>query len=372
MGVTKPDVLIVGGGVIGCAIAYYLAKEGAQVLLVEKDQIGSQASRAAAGTLTPLADASGPGPLLELSLTSLRLFPLLVQELKEESGIEIEYSPGGILYLSLGDEEEELKKSFVWQKDHGIKVKWLSSQEAHQLEPALSSDVQGGIHALEEAQVNPLRLTQAFAQAAANRGATIQLGGKATGLVTRDSRVIGVRLLDNELLAGHVILATGAWSGIWKEWLGPRVPVFPVRGQILAFQLMPVPLRHPIHAGVQGYLVPRPYGDILVGSTLEEVGFDLRVTAAAMAHLSNVAVRTVPALANATFREAWVSFRPGTPDGLPILGPLPDWQGLTLACGHYRKGILLSPITGQLISELLLKGSTTMSLEPFSPSRFSI
>jgi len=153
--------------------------------------------------------------------------------------------------------------------------------------------------------------------------------------------------------------------------LGQRIlPVFPVKGQILALEVLPLAVRRVIYTGRTGYLVPRPYGPLLVGATQERVGFDLRLTASALGNLLNFATQLVPALATANFMSAWLCFRPGTPDEHPILGPAPDWQGVTLATGHFRKGILLAPITGQLIAELLLENKTGLSLVPFTPARF--
>ncbi|MFQ6015702.1 MAG: glycine oxidase ThiO [Anaerolineae bacterium] len=367
-----PDVVVVGGGAIGCSIAYHLSKAGAQVLIIEKEEIGSQASRAAAGMLVPLAEATGPSPFLDLGLASLRRFPSIAQELKEESGIDIEFVPSGVLVLALSDEDEkELKSSFEWQKNAGLAVEWLSADDVRQLEPALSPQIGGGVHSRQEGHVSGLRLTQAFAQAAVNRGATLSLGTKATGLITRGARVSGVRLLDEEISAGHVVLATGAWTGMWREWLGPDLPIFPVRGQILAVHQLPVPLRRCIYGGHQGYLVPKADGTVIVGATQEQVGFDSRVTTEGIGYLLNMAPQLVPALADATFCRAWACLRPGSGDDLPLLGSLPDWHGLTLAAGHFRNGILLSPITGQLIAELLIEERTSMPLTPFDPGRFT-
>jgi glycine oxidase len=339
---------------------------------VEKEQIGSQTTRVSAGLLNPLSEAEAPGPMLQLGLASYRLFAPLAQELKEETGIDIEYSAGGTLYVTLEEGSlEQIERRFQWQKEQGFRVDWLSVDQARSLEPALSDEIKGGFYSQEEGQVNPLKLAQAFAQAAVNRGATIRQGTKVTGIECSGSRVTGLRIMDESLSGGHYVLATGAWSGIWEEWLGRlTLPVFPVKGQLLALEVLPLKVRRVIYTGRTGYLVPRAYGPLLVGATQERVGFDLRLTASALGDLLNFATRMVPGLTTANFLGAWMSFRPGTPDEHPILGPAPEWQGVNLASGHFRKGILLAPITGQLIAELLLADKTSLPLMPFSPARF--
>ena len=366
-----PDVLIVGGGVIGCAIAYNLAKAGVRLLLIEKEGIASQASGASAGMLDPMAEI-GPGPLLELGLKSLELFPSLTERLREDSGIDAGYYPAGLLSIARSEaEEEELKGRLNWQRERGLKAGWLTDKEVRGMEPALTPEVRGGIYYPDMAYVNPYRLTQALAQSAVRSGAELRLGCKATGIITSGSRVLGVRLLNEEVRAGHVIIATGAYTGVWGEWLGPKLPIFPVKGQLMALHKMPLILNHVVYAGHLGYLVPRRDGTIIVGATQEDAGFDMKVTSGGLAHLSTLAERLVPGLKGAPFLRAWAGLRPGTPDGLPILGPLADWRGLTIASGHFRKGILLAPITGQIITSLLMEEAPALPLKPFLPDRFS-
>lgn len=369
---SKPDVLILGGGVIGCSIAYYLSKAGASVTVVERGDIGGATSGAAAGILAPLIESGGPGSFVDLGVASLRMFPSLADELRDVSGVDIEYMKNGVLDLALSEtEERELRARHTWQVSQGFQTRWVTPAEARKIEPGLSPELRGGLYSTEEGQVSGLRLARAFAQGAARYGATFILGAKARGLIAANGRVTGAKFADRDLTAGHVILATGAWTGMWSEWLGPKLPVQPVRGQILSIHHIPVPVRHIIFGGGHGYLTPKPDGSVWVGATQEEVGYDSRVTAAGVAFLLNLIPYLAPGLAQGTFQRAWAQLRPGSPDNLPLIGPIPDWQGVTVASGHFRNGILLAPITGKLVAELLIEGEPSISLEPFSPARFA-
>jgi glycine oxidase len=400
-------VAVVGGGVVGCAVAYYLARAGARVTVLERDRIAAEASSAAAGMLAPLAEDSGPGPFLDLALASLSRHGPLAAELRATTGIDVELLTPGLLRLALDDAEAaDLQAALAWQRDLGLPVRWLDGAEVRELEPLVAPHVRGAIHSEAEHQVNPPRLTEALARAAAVHGATFQLGATARGLVRRGDRVEGVRLADGDLPADHVVLAAGAWAAACSDWLDTPVPVHPIKGQMLAVlpppglgahptqpephpsppsiggpggpssdsclspSIIGGPLRHTLY-GRDGYLVPKADGTIYVGATVERAGFDRRVTPAGLGALLALLPKLAPALANATFVRAWAGLRPGTPDHLPILGPAPGLHGLSLATGHYRNGILLAPITGELIAQAVLGQPTALPLAPFSVERFA-
>jgi len=366
-----PDVVIVGGGVIGCSIAYYLAREGVKATVLEKGEIGNEASRAAAGMLAPLAEAEEDGPFQELGLASLRMFPDLVEALKQECGVDIEYLRSGILRVALTEREAEHLEGFARRRPSpGLELHWLDPGELRAIEPGLSPAARGALYSPEEHQVNADRLVQALAKAAAGHGADLRQSTGVTGLVKQGMRVTGVRTANGKLAAGHVVLAAGAWAARLVEGVDTiRLPIFPVRGQMMALPASRSPLRHIVWSE-QGYLVPKANGFVFAGATVERVGFRKNVTIRGLDALRRMAKSLLPRLGGLDAVDAWAGFRPGSADGLPILGPLPGWEGLSVASGHFRNGILLAPITGWLIARSILDGSANEALAPFSPARF--
>jgi glycine oxidase len=364
------DVIIVGGGVIGCSIAYYLAREGVKVTVLDKGEIGGEASRAAAGMLAPLAEVEEDGPFQALALASLRLFPRLAQALEQECGVAVEYVRSGVLRVALTEEEAEHLKGFAHRRPPpALELHWLEPDDLRVLEPGLSSEIRGALYSPEEHQVNADRLVQALARAAAAGGAVFRQDTRVTALLKRGKRVTGVRTPDETLSAGHVVLAAGAWTAKVAQGIGVDLPVFPVRGQMIAWPVSRSALRH-IVWGEDGYLVPKANGLVFAGATVERVGFRKNVTVRGLSGLKRMAGSLLPRLAGLDAVDAWAGFRPGSADGLPILGPVPGWEGLSVACGHYRNGILLAPITGQLIARSILDGSSNEALAPFSLARF--
>ncbi len=364
------DVIIVGGGVIGCSIAYYLAREGVKVTVIDKGEVGGEASRAAAGMLAPLAEVEEDGPFQGLGLASLRLFPHLSEALEQESGVDIEYLRSGILRVALTEGQAEHLKGFANRRPPpGLKLHWLEPDELRALEPGLSLEIRGALYSPEEHQVNADRLVQALARAAAARGAVVRQDTRAIGLVSQGVRVTGVRIPDGTLSAGHVVLAAGAWTAKIAQGIGVDLPVFPVRGQMIALPASRSVLRH-IVWGEEGYLVPKANGLVFAGATVERVGFRKNVTAMGLRGLKRMAKSLLPRLVGLDAVDAWAGFRPGSVDGLPILGPVPGWEGLSVSSGHFRNGILLAPITGDFIARSILGGSSNEALAPFSPARF--
>lgn len=358
-----PDVIVVGGGIIGCSVAYHLAEAGARVTVVERGRGGGQATGAAAGMLAPGAEADGPGPFLELGLRSLGLFPELAERLRAETRVDVEYVPCGLLYVALDEEEAAaLRARLEWQRAAGVEVRWLAGEEARRLEPGLPDTVLAALHYPQEHHVYSPHLVQALALAAAGRGVTFLEGTEAVGLITAGDRVLGVVTAGSQpgrLAGGHVVLAPGAWAGLWGERLGVEIPVCPVRGQIIALEQNPLPCRKVVFSA-RGYAVPKVRGMVAVGATEDRAGFDAGVTLAGVAYLSRLAGTLLPGLAAARFRHAWAGLRPWSATGLPLIGPVPGWRGLTLAAGHHRNGILLAPLTGRAVAELVLQGASPL------------
>ena len=310
-------VIVIGGGLIGCSIAWRLAQRGTRVTVIEKHEPARKASWAGAGMLLPFMDeGSALAPLTEASFDA---YPSFVDELRDLTGIDAEL----------------------------------------QLEGA------------GKGSVDNRKLGRAVYAAAQQAGAAFRLGVEARRVVASDRRFRSVVLADGtELGADAVVIAAGAWSG---ELLGLplRLPVFPVRGQVLAVEHEPQLAEH-IIKGEKCYLVPRGRKRLLIGATVEHVGFDERTTEDGIARLRAAAEEIVPAIAAAPVVETWAGLRPGTPDDLPILGADPHVQGVFYATGHYRNGILLAPITAAVISDVVLKGGSRFDLEPFSVARFVV
>jgi len=370
------DVVVAGGGIIGCAIAYNLRKLGIDVIVLDKGEIGVEASSAAAGLLAPLGSLSGPGPFADLLLASFALFPSLIPELEEVSGIRTEYEQTGALRIVRNPRHiANLRKRMEEWQPLGLEMHWLSGDEARQREPLLSPDVCAAIHAPEESQISASQLTRAFAQAAIQRGAKLYSHSEITGVQHHNARVTSVQTAQGETITcSHLVIATGAWSARFGEWLNIPVPVSPQRGQILSLR-QPSPPLSPLHHIVFGeaaYLAPKSGNTIVVGATKDEVGFDKHMTAGGLSWLLSTAIRLTPALEGCVINRLWTGLRPKTSDQHPILGAAPNWENVTLAVGHGSVGIMLSAITGQAIAELVTTGRTPEIVREFGVGRFDM
>lgn len=365
------DVIIAGGGVIGCSVAYHLGLAGVRTVIVERGHVSAGASGVSAGMLVVPGRPSAADPLFTLGVESLRMFPATLKALHEASGIDPEYITAGTVRLAFTEDDEREARSLAPQLKPFLEAAWVSREDLLETEPRLSQDVRGALYTPGERQVRASRLTLAFAQAAASQGfASFRTGATAVGFTYQGSRVTGVRLPDgSRLTADHVVVAAGAWSASLLADLGVSLPVRPVRGQIVTLRAMPRPLRMNILTG-HGYLTPKVDGTLLAGATEEDAGFDVRVTVAGVSSLLDLVSRVAPNLASAEVLALEAGLRPGTPDGLPVLGPVPGWEGISLATGHFRSGIVLSPVTGRLLAELIVQGRSSFDLEPFSLARF--
>jgi glycine oxidase len=364
------DVAVIGGGVIGCSLAHYAAQRGATVALVEAEEIGTGASGQTVGLLAAQAVGHEPGPFLDLLLRSRGLYEPLSQELRDLTGLDVEYIRAGTLQVATNAERAEvLVEAHSTQRQQGLLVEWLEAREVRELEPNLHTDITAALYAPEDAQVNPPRLVQALAFAATLRGTQIMEAVRVTGFVAGRGKVTGVRTAQGTVSAGTVVLAGGVLSPLLLNEIGVSIPVFPVRGEIVTVNARPVPIKTSImSAGL--YLVPKRDGRVVIGSTEAPHVHDRRPTLGGVASLSKAAVQLIPQLSHAPFLAAWGGLRPGTRDGHPILGPVGDWENLLLATGHYRNGVLLAPITGQIISALALGESPPIDISPFTHHRF--
>ena len=367
------DVAIIGGGVMGCAIAWQLAKRGVSCALVERRTFGSGASGATAGVVGPLWHLDPDNAaLLDLGLRSLKLFPEWAAELAE-AGLNPEFQQSGVLRLAFTDEDlEELDWFRSWHPALGMGVEWLESGEVLQREPEANPEVLGALFSPREGCVRGQRFCDALANAAGRLGARLYENVEVTGLVTEGSRVVGIDTNAGTIAAGQVVLAAGPWSGIAGRWSGPGGPLdLPVRG-VKGQRIL---LRSPGHMpktpvrNSSVYVVPRLDGNILVASTREEGRSDEIVTAEGVSTLISGACLSFPSLADAAFVSGRAGVRPATPDGLPIIGPAPGIDGLTIATGHDAVGIMLSPGTAELAVNYLLDGVSD-PLQPFAVDRF--
>ena len=363
------DIVVVGGGVIGLAVAYELAKCGLGVALVERGSPGGEASSAGAGMLAPQAESSAPSPMLTLGLASKALYAELAAELRERTGLDIEYETGGNLHCFLDEGDEAAgRAACAWQREVGLKVELLGPAETLALEPDLSREIRGSLFLPEDHWVNNPRLVTALANAAALGGVSF-VREEVSAILRTGDRITGVKVSDETIRAGAVVLAAGAWSGQLAATAGLTLPVGPVRGQIVCLEGIPRRHHHLLHVK-NHYLVPRVNGEILVGASMEWVGFAKQVTAQHIRAFLDSAIRLVPALGRAPMKAVWAGFRPWAPDERPVIGPWPGLEGLVVATGHFRNGILLAPITARLIRELIVDRAPSLDLTPFLPDRF--
>jgi glycine oxidase len=376
----RPDVVVVGGGVIGCSVARELARRGSSVVVVERDSPGRRATWAAAGMLSPLGESGGTGPFLELADASLRLYAAFALALREESGIDVEYRTGGKLHVALDGDDAELHVLATSPAADRFGVRLLDGAEARRLEPAISGRVSAGLLVERDYRVNNRLLTQALLASGMAAGVTFRNASPVTALLNRGDHAAGVRLASGEEVeAGHVVIAAGAWSP-QIEGLPRPLPVQPVKGQMFAVdarardaQRPAEPLLNRVTYASRCYVIPREDGRLLIGATVEDAGFRKGATPRGIAALMAAAMDVIPVIADLPLVETWAGFRPATPDGLPILGTDPTLNGLVYACGHYRNGILLAPVTATAIADIVTGATGTgpgTDLKPFDIRRF--
>jgi len=363
-----PDVLIVGGGIISGAVAYELACAGAKVLILERSQAGREASWAAGGMLAPTSETFHDLPLLPFALESMLLYPDFLARVQNDSRIEVDYRTEGTLLIALNAAEaarlEQAARMLASQKLAG---QMLSGEEARQLEPALAREVCSALLLPKDHQVDNRRLTEAVFVAAQKRGARLRERTTVETIVVEHGRAVAVKTAGERVAAAKILVAAGCWSATLGPECARLAPTKPIRGQMLALKMAKPCLSRVIRGAV--YLVPGKDGRVVVGSTVEDVGFDKSTTPEVLSRLRASAEEIVPGLREAEIAESWAGLRPDSPDHLPILGAC-DIENLFLATGHYRNGILLAPATARAMVELILRGSSSLPIETFSPLRF--
>ena len=376
------DVVVVGAGVVGCAVAYYLAREGVKVTLLEREAIGSGASAHATGSLSLLGAEFSPGASFQMARASYAEFPELVPELESATGMDLLYQRRPSLRLALDDEEIDLIKGLMaWQQPH-VRMRWIDSQEVRSIEPRLSPYILGAVYEVESAQLDSYRLNLALGRAAELRGANIRYR-EVTGLVASGGNVTGVKTASEDILCGTVVVAAGTWSRAFTSWLGFPVPVRPMKGERLLLNYPGEPLPVLISSPKRGHMISRTDGLTSVGSTggrdydQKELfwgeEFDRQPTETARLELLQRAIDVFPDLERAELVQQLAGSRPLSPDSKPIIGPVPGWEGVLLATGHTTKGIHLGPITGRIIADYVCRGSTEVAsdMREFLPDRFA-
>jgi glycine oxidase len=367
-----PDVVVVGAGIIGSIVALRLAQRGGSVTMVDRGVLGGEASTAAAGILGPQLEASGPGPLLDLALASRALYPKLAAELRGKTGIDVGFERCGALAVALDERGEvNLDERIGWQVARRLAVRRLSGDEARAVEPALGAAVRAALEFPDEARVDARALTRACVEAATDAGVRFLDGRRVRRVIVERGSAVGVDVEGERLAAGTVVIAAGSWSGLLEGADLPPLVVTPVRGQVVSLAAPPSLLQRIVAVHGRGYLVPRHDGTVLAGSTMEHVGFDKAVTVAGIARILSLATALTAWLADAPIAGSWSGFRPDTEDHLPLLGETASTRRLVFATGHFRNGILLAPITGQAIAELIASGRSSVDLTPFSIDRFA-
>ncbi|HEY1252876.1 MAG TPA: glycine oxidase ThiO [Thermoanaerobaculia bacterium] len=362
------DTVIVGGGLIGCALAAELAARGQRVTVLERGEPGGEASAAAAGMLSPQAEARQDSEFFALSLESRGLYPAWAAALLEETGLDVGYRRYGLLRCVFDAAGAALFDSYLWQRRAGLSVEERTAAAlAGELDGRLSRDVRGAVFFPDEAAVDPPVLSRAAWLSAQRRGVRVRAGVCARRFRIQQGVCVGVETDAGDFTAAATVDCAGAWAAFDPSGPVP-IPVHPVRGQMVRLRVEGPPLRTMVCSD-EVYCVPRPDGTVVVGSTVELVGFRKAVTAEAIERLIAGAVALVPELKSAQFVSAWSGLRPGTPDGFPVLGES-GVPGLALATGHFRNGILLAPITAMVMADQLTEGRTR-DLSAFSIARFS-
>ena len=369
----SPDVVVIGGGVIGCSIAYYLALAGVRVMVLERDGIASGASGVAAGMLAPQVEAFSDDAFFALTLRGRADHAPLADSLRDDVGLDVEYRATGVLRVARDEAERaELQRRWRWQSERGLRAEWLEPADLGRCEPLLAGMtgrlLAGGLWLPDEGQVRSPRLVQALAAASIKRGALFQEGTTVTGLKVSGERIEGVRTYAGVIAAETVVLAAGVWSGELARAAGVDLPIGPVKGQIMTLGSLQALPRTIIWSG-DCYIAPKADGQIVLGATEEDGSYDRRPTLAGIGALATAALAFLPAVGPYTIEGVWAGLRPALPDRYPVVGRAPGLSNLLLATAHFRNGVLLGPLTGRAIAQLIGEGVVAPDLAPFGPER---
>ena len=368
------DAAIIGGGLIGLACGWRAAERGLSVVVVERHRAGAGASSVGAGMLAPVTETDfGEEPVLRLGLASRALWPAFAAELEERSGLPTHLTESGALFVAAErDDVGELRRLQQMHGELGLDTEWLGPRECRRLEPGLATRIAGGALATQDAHVAPRPVLEALAAAYSSAGGELIEGAEVALIEHRGDRVTGVRTVEGRSIrAEHVVVAAGAWSPALDP-AGSGPPVRPVKGQLIELRTrrgLPDPIERIVRTP-RCYLVPRGDGRIVLGGTVEEQGFDTVPTADGVYRLLEAAWEVVPEVGELELVEVRVGLRPGTPDNAPVLGR-GTLKGLVWATGHYRNGVLGTPITSRAVAGLLAGEPWPQELHPFAPERFA-
>jgi len=357
------QVLVVGGGVIGLLSSLLLAEAGADVTLIERQAAGTEASWAGGGIVSPLYPWRYSPAITALAHWSQDFYPRLGKSLFEQTGIDPEVYETGLYWLDLEDEDEAL----AWAERQGRPLHRVPMEQVRAAVPPLGRDFSRAVFMPDIANVRNPRLLDALRVALA-RLPNVQVIERCpvTGFIRDGERIVGVETAQGEMRADRVVVAAGAWSGELLATLGLELPVKPMKGQMILFKCAEDFLPSMVLAK-RRYAIPRRDGHILVGSTLEDVGFDKTPSSSAFESLRETAIELLPALADAEVIKHWAGLRPASPEGIPYIGPVPGHDGLWLNCGHFRNGLVLAPASCQLLTDLMLERPPAIDPEPYAP-----
>lgn len=357
------DIVVVGGGISGLLVARELRAAGLSVAVFERGEIGREASWAGGGILSPLYPWRYDAAVTALARWGQARYPELCAEWQVLSGVDPEYRPGGLLML----DEDEVTPALVWAPGAGAEVDGLNRRELADLAPGVQAPGRSAAWMPAVGQVRNPRLVRALRGVVERMGVVLRPGEAVEGLLTSQNRVDGVTTAAGRVGAGAVAVTTGAWA---SQLLEPfiNLAIKPVRGQMLLYRATPATVGPVVLAGGR-YVIPRRDGRVLVGSTLEDTGFDKRTTAAARADLEAAARAIVPALGDYPVEHHWAGLRPGSPDGVPYIGPLPGTEGLYVNAGHYRNGVVLGPASARLLADLMLARPPIVDATPYAVDR---
>jgi glycine oxidase len=378
----KLDVVVIGAGVVGCSIAYYLAREGIKVALLEREAIGSGSSAHATGFISLLGTEFTPGPSFQFGLESYNEFPALVAELEDATGMDLLYQRRPSLRLALEESEEKLiKEMMVWQQEH-VAMHWITADEVHELEPRLTPNLRGAVYEDESAQLDSYRFNLALAAGAEKKGAQT-INRKVTGLVSEGNRITGVKTDAGDIYCNTVVISAGLWSPLFQKDLDFPIPVGALKGERVLLKYDGDPLQVLISSPKRGHMISRLDGFLSVGSTggrdydqdqlYQGEDMDRVPTESARLEIMQRAIDVFPDLENAALVEQLAGSRPLSPDRVPIIGPVPGKQGVVLATGHTTKGIHLGPSTAIAVTQYIQGGCKQVpaSIELFLPDRFA-
>jgi glycine oxidase ThiO len=367
--VADADVLVVGAGIIGCAVARELAVRGQRVLVLDSRDVSLGATQASAGVLAPYIEAHEGGPLLDLTVRSLALYDRWVDAVRRESGLDVEYRRNGSIEVSLDHHDAERLRAIVGQFGASAHLEWLDADGVRRAEPSISPSAVGAVLAADHGFVAASALTRALARAVEIRDGVVHAAVQVTSIDPSGDGVVVTTADGDTFRASRVVVAAGSWASHLRLGSEPAAAdVRPIRGQLLRVTWHGRPLERVVW-GARCYLVPWADGTVLVGATMEDVGFEERNTVEGVRGLLEHAIELLPEMASATFLEARSGLRPATSDGLPIVGTSGHSDRVILATGHFRNGVMLAPLTAVLVADLIVDGKKDPVLEALAPAR---